>query len=191
MKAATRPAFLRLLMIANEMRLATHPRTTVQLASHHACSSKTIYRDLEFLRDIGCPIFFDAHTNRWTWNRMVALPWWIGGSNGNAKPPANIVRGANYSADLDQLRSGFVGLPGINLHDREQEHAATVARELKRRKQNAVNNKRYRAAFTDRGLTCEGKPRVNRQHPELRGLYKQTKRYHRLYRKIQRREIYA
>lgn len=177
--ATTRPAFLRLLMIANELRLAGKPVLSQTLAKHHLCAVRTICRDLEFLREIGCPIFFDVHTNGWRWRLDFDLPWWLGGSL-DCKPP-EVPRGENWAAHADVIRAGFCRRAGLSLDERRERFEAAQRAEAKRLADVAAT-KRYRHKFTREGFTCEGKPRQNAQHLDLRHLLKTNpKLWRRLY----------
>ena len=179
MKKTTRPAFLRLLMIANEIRLAGKPVSSETLAGHHLCSARTIRRDVEFLCEIGCPVFFDVHVKGWRWRLDFDLPWWLGGAM-DCQPP-EFPRGENWSAHADVIRAGFCRRAGISLDARRERFEAEQRAEAKRLADVAAT-KRYRHNFTREGFTCEGKPRQNAQHHDLRHLRKTNpKLWRRLY----------
>lgn len=77
-KGNSRPAFARILKVATLIR--NRPRlTTACIADLLEVSDKTIYRDIDFLKDLGAPIYFNYYQNAWVWNVMVRTPWYFGG----------------------------------------------------------------------------------------------------------------
>ena len=83
-KGAHRPTFLRVLRVASEIR-NRQSITASELAVMMNTSDKTIYRDLDFLKDIGAPIYFNPKLNTWIWNPLLPTPWYFGGTIKNPK----------------------------------------------------------------------------------------------------------
>ena len=75
----SRTAFLRILIIASAIRERKVPITAFDLATELNVCHRTIIRDLNFLRDVGAPIFFDSEKHTWYWNPMIEVPWYFGG----------------------------------------------------------------------------------------------------------------
>ncbi len=73
-----RPAIERIKLISGF--IISRPMNATQLAERLEVSTKTIHRDLEFMRDrIGLPIEFDYEKNGYKFTRTVALCACCGG----------------------------------------------------------------------------------------------------------------
>lgn len=78
-KGNSRPAFIRILLIADAIRERRQGITAFDLATRFGVQHKTIMRDLDFLRYIGAPIYFNHALHTWIWNVCLDIPWWFGG----------------------------------------------------------------------------------------------------------------
>ena len=75
----SRTAFNRILRVATEIR--NRPAIRVhELAAMMDTCHKTIYRDIDFLKDVGAPITFNYELNSWVWNVLAPTPWYFGGT---------------------------------------------------------------------------------------------------------------
>ena len=79
-----RPAFKRVLCIATEIRNRTG-LTAFDLAAELGVAHKTVIRDIDFLKDIGALIYFNAKLNAWVWNVFLPTPWYFGGTIKNPR----------------------------------------------------------------------------------------------------------
>jgi len=79
MKGNSRPAFKRVLRVATEIRNAQHI-TATSLARRLGCCHKTICRDIDFLKDLGAPIYYNYTLGTWVWNVLIPTPWYFGGT---------------------------------------------------------------------------------------------------------------
>lgn len=98
-----RTAFLRLILIIYRMRNQEEPVTTVALAEEFNCCIKTISRDCQFLKKLGCPISYDRKLWRWVWNPTAELPWWLGGPIREFNPELTLLENA-----WREMKSGMV-----------------------------------------------------------------------------------
>lgn len=74
----SRKAFLRILRVASEIRNRQQV-TVAEIAAEMECCHRTIYRDIDFLKNVGAPINFNYGLNTWVWNPLLPTPWYFGG----------------------------------------------------------------------------------------------------------------
>ena len=83
-KGNSRPAFMRMLLVATEIRNSLSI-TAFELADKLNVCHKTICRDIDFLKDLGAPIYFKHDIHSWVWNPLLPVPWYFGGTIKNPK----------------------------------------------------------------------------------------------------------
>ena len=82
----SRPAFFRILAVANAIRRSKARVVAPFLAERYAVCERTIHRDLAWLRDIGAPIFYDMERSTYYGDAKLPLPWWFGGEREGPLP---------------------------------------------------------------------------------------------------------
>jgi hypothetical protein len=86
----SRRLLLRIMQIASVLRTRERAVRVGGLAQEFGVSEKTIRRDIELLRDLGAPLWFDYQQNHWCWNAALAVPWYFGGTIANPRMPKTL-----------------------------------------------------------------------------------------------------
>lgn len=88
---SSRPALFRIFRVATLIRNSTPAKrrlTVDKLAVELNCCTKTINRDIDFLKDLGAPIYFSYDLACWIWNPMLETPWYFGGKLADPRLPS-------------------------------------------------------------------------------------------------------
>jgi hypothetical protein len=80
---------MRMLLVATEIRNSLSI-TAFELADKLNVCHKTICRDIDFLKDLGAPIYFKHEIHSWVWNPLLPTPWYFGGTIKNPKLTLNV-----------------------------------------------------------------------------------------------------